>query len=191
MADLALYPLTQATRTRFESSGLSTREVARTLGTSPTQLYRLLDPTNYAKSLRQLMALLYLLGCNVDVEVKERQGRAASRSQQKAGDLTVAATAIRPSPDTGHNLFGHAHRRCGCPNWRLRIGFQFASTRSRPTERVRSPEYGTSVIRAIVTPACALRHAEVICGSIQSELAALVASSSNDPSLSARAVSSM
>ena len=62
MADLALYRLTQEARTRFESSGLSTREVARSLGTSPTQLYRLLDPTNSTKSLRQLMALLYLLG---------------------------------------------------------------------------------------------------------------------------------
>jgi hypothetical protein len=78
MADLTLYRLTQAARTHFESSGLSTREVARTLGTSPTQLYRLLDPTNSAKSLRQLMALLYLLGCDIDVEVKERRGRAAS-----------------------------------------------------------------------------------------------------------------
>ncbi len=78
VADLALYQLTQEARTRFESSGLSAREVARSLGTSPTQLYRLLDPTNYAKSLRQLMALLYLLGCDVNVEVKERRRRAAS-----------------------------------------------------------------------------------------------------------------
>lgn len=78
MADLALYRLTQEARTRFEISGLSTREVARSLGTSPTQLYRLLDPTNYSKSLRQLLALLYLLGCDVDVEVKDRAGRAAS-----------------------------------------------------------------------------------------------------------------
>ena len=78
MADLALYRLTQEARTRFESSGLSTREVARSLGTSPTQLYRLLDSTNYAKSLRQLLTLLYLLGCDVDVEVKDRPGRAAS-----------------------------------------------------------------------------------------------------------------
>lgn len=78
MADLALYRLTQEARTRFEGSGLSTREVARSLGTSPTQLYRLLDPTNYSKSLRQLLALLYLLGCDVEVEVKDRSGRAAS-----------------------------------------------------------------------------------------------------------------
>lgn len=78
MADLALYRLSQQARARFEASGLSAREVARSLGTSPTQLYRLLDPTNYTKSLRQLMALLYLLGCDVDVEVKERRPRAVS-----------------------------------------------------------------------------------------------------------------
>jgi hypothetical protein len=78
LADLTLYRLTQEARTRLENSGLSTREVARSLGTSPTQLYRLIDPTNYSKSLRQLMALLYLLGCDVDVEVKERRRRAVS-----------------------------------------------------------------------------------------------------------------
>lgn len=78
MADLTLYRLTQEARTRFESSGLSTREVARSLGTSPTQLYRLLDPTNYGKSLRQLVALLYVLGFEVDVEVKRRPQPAAS-----------------------------------------------------------------------------------------------------------------
>jgi len=78
MADLALYRLSQEARQRFERSGLSAREVARSLGTSPTQLYRLLDPTNYTKSVRQLVALLYLLGCDVDVEVKERRRRAAS-----------------------------------------------------------------------------------------------------------------
>lgn len=78
MADLALYRLTQEARSRLDSSGLSIREVARSLGTSPAQLYRLLDPTNYTKSLRQLMSLLYLLGCDIDVEVRTRRGRAAS-----------------------------------------------------------------------------------------------------------------
>jgi hypothetical protein len=78
MADLALYRLSQQARTRFEESGLSAREVARSLGTSPTQLYRLLDPTNYTKSLRQLIALLYLLGCDVDLAIKDRSPRAAA-----------------------------------------------------------------------------------------------------------------
>ncbi len=54
------------------------REVARRLGTSPTQLSRLLDLTNYTKSLRQLLGLLVVLGCDVDVAVTERAPRAAS-----------------------------------------------------------------------------------------------------------------
>jgi hypothetical protein len=72
MAELTLYRLTQEAKGRFEDSGLSAREVSRWLGTSPTQLYRLLDPTNYSKSVRQLISLLYVLGCEVEVEVKER-----------------------------------------------------------------------------------------------------------------------
>jgi hypothetical protein len=78
MAELTLYQLTLEAKKRFESSGLSAREVSRLLGTSPTQLYRLLDPTNYGKSLKQLVALLYLLGAEVEVEVKNRTQRHAS-----------------------------------------------------------------------------------------------------------------
>jgi hypothetical protein len=78
MADLTLYRLTQQARDHFEASELSAREVARALGTSPAQLYRLLDPTNYTKSVRQLLSLLYVLGCDVDVEVTERRRRVAS-----------------------------------------------------------------------------------------------------------------
>lgn len=72
MAGLALYRLTTEARKRFESSQLSAREVARRLGTSPAQLYRLLDPTNYSKSARQVLSLLYVLGYEVDLEVRER-----------------------------------------------------------------------------------------------------------------------
>ncbi|MHB1910894.1 MAG: hypothetical protein ACYCTI_02425 [Acidimicrobiales bacterium] len=78
MAELTLYRLTEEAQSRFKASQLSAREVARLLGTSPTQLYRLLDLTNYAKSLRQLLALLYLLGAEVEVEVRDRTGRRAS-----------------------------------------------------------------------------------------------------------------
>lgn len=73
LADLALYRLTTEAKGRFEASGLSVREVAARIGTSPTQLYRLLDPTNYAKSARQLLTLLYALGCEVEVDVRPRQ----------------------------------------------------------------------------------------------------------------------
>jgi len=72
MANLALYELTVEARRRFEESGLSAREVARWLGTSPAQLYRLLDPTNYSKSVKQLILLLYVLGFQVELAVRER-----------------------------------------------------------------------------------------------------------------------
>lgn len=78
MAELTLYRLTLEAKKRYESSGLSAREVARLLDTSPTQLYRLLEPTNYTKSLKQLVSLLYLLGAEVEVEVRNRPRRRAS-----------------------------------------------------------------------------------------------------------------
>ncbi len=78
MAELTLYRLTLEAKERYEASGLSARETARLLDTSPTQLYRLLDPTNYAKSLRQLMSLLYVLGAEVEFEVRNRSRRRAS-----------------------------------------------------------------------------------------------------------------
>jgi hypothetical protein len=55
-----------------EASGLSKRELARALGTSPTQLYRLLDPTYYGKSIGQMTALLRLVGKDVELVVSDR-----------------------------------------------------------------------------------------------------------------------
>lgn len=78
MADLAIYQLTLQARDRYEESGLSAREVARALHTSTSQLYRLLDPTNYRKSLHQLLALLNHLGYDVDVSLSKRPPIAAS-----------------------------------------------------------------------------------------------------------------
>lgn len=65
-------------RVRYEESGLSAREVARALHTSTSQLYRLLDPTNYNKSLHQLLALLTHLGYDVDVSLTKRPPVAAT-----------------------------------------------------------------------------------------------------------------
>lgn len=42
-------------------------KIIRRLGTSPAQFYRLLDPTNYRKSVRQLLSLLHALNYDVDV----------------------------------------------------------------------------------------------------------------------------
>jgi len=49
------------------------------LRTSATQLYRLLDQTNYRKSVDQLLSLLHVLDCDVDLLVKSRgmSGKAA------------------------------------------------------------------------------------------------------------------
>jgi hypothetical protein len=67
LARLELYRLTLEAKVRLDTSGLSVRQAAQRLGTSPPQLYRLLDPTNYSKSARQLLAVLALGGASVTV----------------------------------------------------------------------------------------------------------------------------
>ena len=70
LAELLTYKLTLAAKHRIESSGLSKRQIAKRLNTSLPQLYRLLDPANTRKSMNQLVALLHVLNCNVDLVVK-------------------------------------------------------------------------------------------------------------------------
>ncbi len=71
MRDLLLYNLTLVAQERVKGSSLSKRELIRRLGTSPAQFYRLLDQTNYSKSIDQLMTLLSILDCQVDLVVKK------------------------------------------------------------------------------------------------------------------------
>ncbi len=59
-------------------SGVSKRSLARRLGTSMSQLARLLDPTNRTKSIEQMMSLLRALGRDVEVVVKKRSPVAAA-----------------------------------------------------------------------------------------------------------------
>jgi hypothetical protein len=72
LAELLAHKLTVEAAKRVASSGLSRRELARRLQTSVPQLYRLLDPTNTRKSLSQLVGLLQVLDCVVDLVVKPR-----------------------------------------------------------------------------------------------------------------------
>jgi len=72
LRDLMLYKLTMEAQRRMADSPLSKREITRRLGTSATQLYRLLDQTNYKKSLDQLVSLLQLLECDVDLVVRAK-----------------------------------------------------------------------------------------------------------------------
>ncbi len=80
LRDALLYRLTIEAQKRLQTSPLSKREIIRRLGTSATQLYRLLDQTNYRKTIDQLLSLLQVLDCHVDLVVRTgrvRPGRAA------------------------------------------------------------------------------------------------------------------
>jgi hypothetical protein len=84
LAGIALHELTIEARTRIKSSGLSVREVARRLGTSVPQLYRLLDTANYSKGFVQMHSLLNVLDCDVQISVKPRARNARTRSSSRA-----------------------------------------------------------------------------------------------------------
>lgn len=72
LRDLLLYKLTLEAQRRIGKSRLAKREIIRRLGTSATQFYRLLDQTNYRKSVDQMLRLLHVLDCEVDLVVKSR-----------------------------------------------------------------------------------------------------------------------
>ena len=72
MRDLLLHNLTVEALERLETSPLSRREIIRRLGTSPAQFYRLIDPTNYRKSVDKMLTLLRVLDCEVEVIVRSK-----------------------------------------------------------------------------------------------------------------------
>ena len=72
LRDQLLYRLTLEAQKRIAKSPLSKREIIRRLGTSAAQLYRLLDQTNYRKSVDQVLALLQVLNCDVDLVVRTK-----------------------------------------------------------------------------------------------------------------------
>lgn len=72
LRDLLLYKLTLEAQKRVAASSLSKREIIRRLGTSAAQFYRLLDQTNYRKSVDPLLALLHVLDCDVDLIVRAK-----------------------------------------------------------------------------------------------------------------------
>jgi len=73
LADHVLYELTVQAKQRLEDTGWNIRDLARRLHTSPTQLYRLLDTTNYRKSMRQILSLLCLMDCEVSLRVRVKK----------------------------------------------------------------------------------------------------------------------
>jgi hypothetical protein len=73
VAEVLVHRLTVEAAKRVAAADLSRRELARRLGTSVPQLYRLLDPANSRKSFLQLVALLDVLDCEVRVSVRRRR----------------------------------------------------------------------------------------------------------------------
>ena len=73
LRDTLLYKLTIEVQNRLQRSALSKREIVRRLGTSATQFYRLLDQTNYQKSIDQLLSLLHVLDCDVELIVRSKR----------------------------------------------------------------------------------------------------------------------
>jgi hypothetical protein len=67
-----LYALTLEAQKRVAASPLSRRELIRRLDTSATHFCRLLDQTNYRKSLEQLVSLLQILDCDVRLVVRSK-----------------------------------------------------------------------------------------------------------------------
>lgn len=72
LRDQLLYRLTIEAQKRVGASALSRREIIRRLRTSAAQFYRLLDQTNYRKSIDQLLSLLQILDCDVQLVVRSK-----------------------------------------------------------------------------------------------------------------------
>lgn len=71
--DALRYRLTIEAQKRVRASALSRREIIRRLGTSASQFYRLLDQKNLRKSVDQLLSLLHVLDCDVDLVVRPKK----------------------------------------------------------------------------------------------------------------------
>ncbi|MBI4550903.1 MAG: helix-turn-helix domain-containing protein [Candidatus Latescibacteria bacterium] len=91
MADLLLYNLTLYAQEAVKKSGLSTKELIKRLSMSPAQLYRLLDQTNYRKSMRQLLTLLHTLNYDVDVVLKYQKVSPHSKEPASREEVWVSS----------------------------------------------------------------------------------------------------
>jgi hypothetical protein len=75
-----LYNLTMEAQEQLKTSSMPRREILRRLGTSASQLRRIIDQTNYRKSIDQVLRLLHVLKCEVGVVIrpKRRPGKTAA-----------------------------------------------------------------------------------------------------------------
>lgn len=71
LTEMLLYKLTVTAQNFLKQNKASKREIIRRMNTSPTQFYRLMDQTNYHKTVDQMIKLLAALDCSVDVVFKK------------------------------------------------------------------------------------------------------------------------
>ena len=90
LASLVVHELSAEARTRLEESPLAHREILRRLDTSASQLYRLVNPKNTRKSMRQVLALLHVLDCEVSFTITPR--REGSRQRKKGTPRKTSRT---------------------------------------------------------------------------------------------------
>ena len=69
--ELLLHRLTAKSLEVLKNKSISKRELARKLKTSPKQLYRLLDPVYYGKTVDQMIKLLHALGVSVELSFQK------------------------------------------------------------------------------------------------------------------------
>lgn len=77
MRNMTLHQLTVEALKLFKKSGLSKHELTRRLKTSPSQIYRLLDPSNYQKSVDEMLRLLAVFGYRLEIQLVKESARAA------------------------------------------------------------------------------------------------------------------
>ncbi len=70
LVDEMLYELSCEAKSRLESSPIGIRALSRRLETSPAQIYRLVDPTNYGKTLDQMVRVLTALEAEVELLIR-------------------------------------------------------------------------------------------------------------------------
>lgn len=68
LKQIFLFKLTDRAQRELKESKISKNEICRRLGTSPSQLARLLDQTNQKKSIDKMLELLAVLGVVVEPE---------------------------------------------------------------------------------------------------------------------------
>jgi hypothetical protein len=77
MRDLTLHNLTTKAIELTKESKLPKRELARKLKTSPAQIYRLLDPSNYKKTIDQMVKLVACFNYTIDFKLEKDAKSAA------------------------------------------------------------------------------------------------------------------